>query len=139
MLLTMKSQVLSVKQMQHLQELGVDTSKAKMCWCKFNDNLFVMPISETNIGQGVWEMTTTFALQDMLEMMPKTILFNEDVYHFEMLKGNERYTICYGRVNDDNELAYCVIITEPNILTCAYEALCWLAENNYIGGKNENK
>jgi predicted nucleic-acid-binding Zn-ribbon protein len=22
-----------------------------------------------------------------------------------------------------------------DLLTCAYEALCWLAENNYIGGK----
>ena len=31
----MKSkQVLSIEQMNHLQELGLDTSDASMCWCR---------------------------------------------------------------------------------------------------------
>jgi hypothetical protein len=67
--------------------------------------------------------------------MPKTILFKEEVYHFEMLKGNERYTISYSRVNDDNELESYIVITESNILTCTYETLCWLVRNKYIGGE----
>lgn len=28
-------QVLSIGQMKHLQELGLDTSDASMCWCLF--------------------------------------------------------------------------------------------------------
>lgn len=33
----MKNQVLSINQMQHLKELGLDTSKASMCWLQFGD------------------------------------------------------------------------------------------------------
>ena len=36
----MKSkQVLSIEQMKHLQELGLDTSDASMCWCCFLGNI----------------------------------------------------------------------------------------------------
>mgnify|MGYP003506616022 CR=1 FL=1 len=33
-----EKQVLSIDQMKHLQELGVDTSDASMCWLDFEDN-----------------------------------------------------------------------------------------------------
>lgn len=31
-----------------------------------------------------------------------------------------------------------IIKFHGDLLTCAYETLCWLAENKYIGGKNGN-
>lgn len=134
----MKNQVLSVEQMKHLQKLGVDTSKAKMSWYAIYETLPNW-YNELNIRDDVFDKNypsvPTFTLQDILEMIPKTILFKEEVYHFEMLKGNERYTIGYSRVNDDNDLESYIVITESNILTCAYETLCWLVRNKYIGGE----
>lgn len=96
----MKSQVLSVEQMKRLQELGVDTSKAKMAWYAIYETLPNW-YNELRIRDDVFDKNypsvPTFTLQDLLEMMP------------------------------NNEI--------PDLLTCAYETLCWLAENNYIGGE----
>lgn len=126
----MEQQVLSIEQMQHLQELGVDTSKAKICWCKYiGYDAFVMPISETYIGQGVWEMTPTFTLQDILEMMPH-LLFGK--YFFNINKSSHKWWfIKYTDylANDDYEFFH-----GSNLLEVAYQCLCWLAENEYLKG-----
>ena len=37
------------------------------------------------------------------------------------------------------ENRFCNKYENTYLLTCAYEALCWLAENKHIGGKNEER
>lgn len=133
----MKEQVLSIEQMQRLKELGIDTSKAKMAWYAIYEtepNWY----NELNIRDDIFDKNypsvPTFTLQDILEMMPRTIYWNEDTYHFEMLKGESGYTICYGLINDNNDLMYCMIIHESNVIDCAYETLCWCAKNRHLKG-----
>lgn len=100
----MKSQVLSVEQMKRLQELGVDTSKAKMAWYAIYETLPNW-YNELRIRDDVFDKNypsvPTFTLQDMLEMMP------------------------------NNEI--------PDLLTCTYETLCWLVENGFLKGGNNEK
>ena len=133
----MKTQVLNVEQMQYLQELGVNINAAKMSWYatyESEPNWYNTLRERDNIFDNNCPHIPTFTLQDMLEMLPRIIYYDGDAYHFEMYKGTH-YTICYGLVDDNNNLTYHVIVTKPDLLTCAYETLCWLAENNYIGGK----
>ena len=138
----MRNQVLSIEQMQHLQELGVDTSKASCYWwyAEGRDYLYWGKCSDAN---GI----PTFNLQDMLEMMPKKILIemeNDFCRSVEAFFLEASLNIC----NDNWQCGYihfskredCIDFKYENtdLLTCTYETLCWLAKNNYIGGNNGN-
>lgn len=137
----MEEQVLSIEQMKHLQELGVDTSKASCCWCSAYDiEQFVMPIEDKDFFNSD---KLTFTLQDMLEMMPESITSDNILYHFELLKLGSCYNmgykcIIYEKNGDNNRIEYLILVLDKNSLTCAYEILCWLAENKHIGGNNAN-
>lgn len=148
----MKTQVLSVEQMQHLQELGIDTSKAKICWYAIYETLpnwYNELRIRDNVFDDYYPFMPTFTLQDILEMMPESITSNNILYHFELLKLGSSYSIGYkgiidkiideNNVDEINTIKYHILLWDKNILTCAYETLCWLAENNYIGDNDANK
>lgn len=79
--MTMKSkQVLSIYQMKHLQELGLDMSDASMCWCLFWGNKkekWELEIYEDVINQkrdsSFWEIIPSYTLQDILDKLPKKL------------------------------------------------------------------
>ena len=134
----MKEKVLSITQMQHLQELGVDTSKTSCFWY-FDDREDYLFWGQCTTPSGV----PTLTLQDMLEMMPSSIESDNIVYHFELLKlGSSTYSIGYKGIvdivdennDDNNKIKYHILLWNKNILTCAYETLCWLAENGHLEG-----
>lgn len=126
----MKSkQVLSIEQMNHLQELGLDTSDASMCleWkVTDEDNMFVNSIiSDSNYDF----YHPTYTLQDILDKLPhylnpfpsKQILFAWMI---------ERDTIAYRNVESvDDCLKH---FTDNSLIDAAYEMLCWCVENRYI-------
>ena len=137
----MKTQVLSIEQMQHLIELGVDTSKTKMAWYAIYETLPNW-YNELRIRDDVFDRNypsvPTFTLQDMLEMMPYDIKVpnNPEVegrfYRFQLRKLlMPNYEIRYIDWEDTIFISIC----NEDLLTCTYEALCWLVENKYIGGK----
>lgn len=139
----MKTQVLSIEQMQHLQNLGVDISKAKMAWYAIYEtepNWY----NELNIRDDVFDKNypsvPTFTLQDMLEMLPYEIedYFRSNGKDFKsharmkiITYGNNKWQIIYREI-----IMYLYIFesSETDLLTCAYETLCWLAENGYLKG-----
>ena len=140
----MKTQVLNIEQMQHLQELGVDTSMASCFWY-FDDREDYLFWGQCTTPSGV----PTLTLQDMLEMMPSSIESDNRLYHFELLKlGSSTYSIGYKGIVDKiidenideiNTIKYHILLWDKNLLTLVYEMLCWLAENKHIGHKNEKK
>lgn len=129
-------QVLSIDQMKHLQELGLDTSDASMCWCSFIGNIdeeWELEIYEYVINQkrdsSFWEIVPTYTLQDILDKLPhylnpfpsKQILFAWMI---------ERDTIAYRNVESvDDCLKH---FTDNSLIDAAYEMLCWCVENRYI-------
>lgn len=113
----MENQVLSIDQMKHLQELGLDTSKASMYWF--------------DIGE---ESIPTFTLYDILEELPYIIedyflFIQKDRYTFT---GKDCYRIYYGKVWKDRRLKD---IRRDSLLDATYEMLCWCIENGYIKTK----
>lgn len=71
----MENQVLSIEQMQHLYDLGVDNSKASMCWImQPGSNVYEVSVYDEYCHEmSCLNPVPTFTLQDMLEMMPKSI------------------------------------------------------------------
>lgn len=133
----MKSKyVLSVEQMIHLQELGLDTSDGSMYWCYalfYKNAKWELEIYEDVINQkrnsALWEIIPTYTLQDILDKLPhylnpfpsKQILFAWMI---------EKDAIVYRNVEDiDDCLKH---FTDDLLIDAAYEMLCWCIENGYV-------
>lgn len=138
----MNTEVLSVEQMKHLQELGVDISKAKMCWYAIYETLpnwfNELRIREKEFD-GYYPFVPTFTTQDMIEMMPESITSDNMLYCFELLKLGSSYSMGYKGVidednGDENRIDYHILLWDKNLLKCTYEMLCWLAENEHLKG-----
>ena len=73
----MNKEVLSISQMEHLQELGLDTSKAS-CYIWEAEGKEYLYWGKCEDANGI----PTFTLPDILELLPKEICGNEiTIYH----------------------------------------------------------
>ena len=126
--------------MQHLQELGLDTSNAsaeyyrmskKMDWflvfgCRSKEELLD---AEENIP--------AYTLVDIIEMLPSYIHISGKNYWLEIDKENEVGTIDEYAVQyliNSEKILHRVRKTE-NLIDAAYSMLCWCLENKYIETK----
>ena len=71
-----EEQVLSIEQMKYLQELGVDTSDASMCWLRYDVGGVVKLYMEINDKKCI-EMYSatpypTYTIGDLIEKLPKS-------------------------------------------------------------------
>ncbi|MDD3038839.1 hypothetical protein [Bacteroides sp.] len=131
----MTQQVLSIEQMRHLKDLGVDTSGASMAWqsgvcMKDRDEWLLYAYGNCNLSYRYVEKT--FTLQDILELFPKLIVQNNS---FLDIRPNIIYSgLCVSYV-DVNSHETIEVFRSDNLLDAAYETLCWLAENDYLNKK----
>ena len=120
-----EEQVLSREQMKHLQELGVDTSDASMCWVADNEweseedwhvtipNNFLMP----------YNTIPTYTIGDLIEKLPKRI----GIYHLfidwdrmQYISWSWQETIFRSYFN----------FKDKPFINALYDCLCWVAENH---------
>lgn len=144
----MSKQVLDIQQMQHLKELGVDTSKASMVLLYTDDEGEIIEWEDADEFPGkfveLYDAETgnyehsyrkycgVFTLQDILDLLPK-VIFN-DKYKgklcIEYNEHNNEWIISY------KELSVIVFYAhDENIIDAAYKMLCWCAENGYVDTK----
>lgn len=126
-------QVLSIDQMKHLQELGLDTSDASMYWVRRSHGSRIDDESKGEwflslqkefmvFGFISYEILPTYTLQDILDKLPPSINWNPLI-----IVGNSvMYSTGYGE-GYDNPL---VVFEEETLLQSAYEMLCWIIEQN---------
>ena len=109
-----EEQVLSREQMKHLQELGVDTSNASMCWAG-ND---VVPNNGAAFDLG-YDGIPTYTIGDLIEKLPNC---NSD-YEFQVtIRNHFTESICkQNKVMED-------YITSRNPINALYRTLCVVAE-----------
>ena len=128
----MKSKyVLSVEQMEHLQELGLDTSDGSMCfeWNESDaDNMVVTsPDADTNYDY----YHETYTLQDILDKLPCFI--GKEVLTIQKLADS--YTCLYV---EPYSISMIKITESKELIDAAYNMLCWCIENGYVKvGKEE--
>lgn len=148
----MKDQVLSIEQMQHLNELGVDTSKASMVliitdpygdildWDEeifgFNEeekNLEYFDAETGNYDHSYRKDCGVFTLQDILDLLPKEIFYDETRFRLRTERFDDIWSVIY--FGFDNTML--VSFDMNNLLNAAYEMLCWCAENGYVKTNKE--
>ena len=130
----MSKQCLDVQQMQHLQELGLDTTNASMCWIKTPKGRD-MAFNDEWIGKGesLLEPVPAYTLQDVLDAMTRwdindgfcpriTIDLSERLirYHY---KDKDRVSMVMKSF--DSNGTGCLI-------DAAYEMLCWAIEKKFV-------
>ena len=125
--------VLSLEQMNRLKELGVDTSKASMCYiskypsCDFDDGDSIVVVSKDFNKRLYNEFGPAFTLQDIIELLPYT--FNN--FYLKIYRGINMYYFIYESINSEDD-----IIEKGNTpLLAAYNMLIWVAENGYLTSK----
>ncbi len=138
----MTKQVLDVQQMQHLQELGLDTSNASMVWCKYDgeeEYSHLLPKDEDVFERCLAvKYIPAYTLQDVLELLPIEIkpcrrfwlridLSDDCIYYYYEdynLVERRKKTISYNGMN--------------GLIDAAYSMLCWAIENKFVEtNKNE--
>ena len=136
----MKSkQVLSIEQMKHLQELGLDTSDASMYWkrvshgSRIDDKLkgiwFLSLQKEfQTCGFMSYETTPTYTLQDILDKLPKRIETEDYEFELYIYYHENGVSVFY----DDGDITQLAFFSKPTLLESAYEMLCWCIEKGYI-------
>ena len=127
----MNGQVLSISQMEHLQELGLDTSKAS-CYIWESEGKEYLYWGKCEDINGI----PIFTLQDILELLPTIIKHEDEAYYIEIGKYvslKESWYVRYSN-NCEEELQYKV---RNDLLEVAYEVLCWCIENGYLKVKEE--
>ena len=136
-----EEQVLSIEQMKHLQELGVDTSDASMCWKVFpteNGYYDYQVYHETNIQDDAELVLNKITDDDDAEYIP-TYTIGDLIGKLPKIIGNHRLLI-----DLDAEIAYYQDWFSDEVLNCIgehghtdrpitnvlYYCLCWVAEKH---------
>ena len=132
----MSKQVLSIEQMQHLQELGLDTSNASMRWLTYNGinavipNNFHLPTTDKD-----YKICDTYTLQDVLDALPDFI--DEYCLIIDMSFGVIRYDNLKRKDGPILKEAY-FNNEDKYLIDAAYEMLCWCVESGHTEtDKNE--
>lgn len=111
--------------MKHLQELGLDTSKASMCYV-VDDSKAYKPIlcvsgNESEYLDAISYSVPAFTLQDIIDFFPVNI----DGYVLSIGKKG----VAYNRYED---LETKVGKGDRELIDAAYKMLCWCIENKHI-------
>ena len=135
----MSKQCLDVQQMQHLQELGLDTSNASMYWISYNGisvsipSNFHLPTSDND-----YVICDAYTLQDVLDALPKDISKDGCTWYASLYIDFENNRIAYGNTDRYGFEIYHEIMIEKDLIDAAYSMLCWCIENCYVEtNKNE--
>ncbi len=134
----MEKQVLSIEQMKHLQELGLDTSDASMHYqflptansiINGTDEVEEEPslfVSQPNMKHE----HPTYTLQDIMELLPKEVKTDTDTYWLTIsIYDCKEWYVCYSM---SDEFDYYKEFRSESLLEASYNMLCWCAENGYL-------
>ena len=120
--------VLTVEQMQHLKELGLEVKDTAMAWVNaIVGHNFVAPISLIFHD----DYTPTLTLQEILELLPESIgkcTLYTAFHHNDHCPSMMWYAQDYF-MNNGETLHY-LELGSP--LQTAYHMLCWVIENGYL-------
>ena len=145
----MAKQTLSIEQMQHLQELGLEMKETMLYWARCVDN---NPRAATHYGKWVlikgnnaqtvglmhWEFIPAYTLQDVLDALPKDISKDGCTWYASLYIDFENNRIAYGNTDRYGFEIYHEIMIEKDLIDAAYSMLCWAIENKFVEtNKNE--
>lgn len=124
----MAKQTLSIEQMQHLNELGVDTRTASLCWVCLLSEPYIS-FYDKEYPQEDTKVIPAFTLQDILDLLPHNV--DNELFLF-IEKGKNKWRI--GYTDKESEEIF-EDFSDEELIDAAYEMLCWCVENGYLETK----
>ena len=130
----MEKQVLSIEQMEELEELGIDISGASMFWYINGKFKQLIPcsnqdtISDWTNQHGENCIIPAFTLQDILIRLPNMII-KDDVKYVLLLNTYHSYIAFTNSIWTGGKVFW---FKDCSILDAAYKLLVWCLENKYI-------
>ena len=134
-----EEQVLSIEQMKHLQELGVDTSDASMYWVrakriigKQKNNCidrdmgkWKLSLSKSMVLPAAWavESVPTYTIGDLIEKLPKYFHAKENPIEMCAINESGAFAVDYFNIAKSCE-------KDDTIKNALYKSLCWVAEKH---------
>ena len=148
----MSKQCLDVQQMQHLQELGLDTSNASLCYYKqegWEANYFIALTCDIKEKGGLTyyydsfgnkeyilnEVIPAYSLQEVLDALPKEISKDGCTSYASLYIDFENNRIAYGNTDRYGSEIHHEIMIEKDLIDVAYSMLCWAIEQGYVETK----
>lgn len=134
-------QVLDIKKMQHLQELGLKLGETLLYWAReiatqpreanyYGKWIIVKGKGQVRVRMTRWEYVPAYTLQDVLELLPNSVNWNRLLITFN---GRE-CMFQYALYESDPIVAF----HNEETIDAAYEMLCWCIENRYLKTEKEN-
>lgn len=123
-----KEQVLSIEQMKHLQELGVDTSDASMAYYNIpidnQPDKWILGIANKEVASimfsnGITEINPAYTIGDLIDKLPK------DVRNYDLEIHCDFNCLGYAAASD-----FEYSIEYDRLIDGLYDLLCWVAENH---------
>ena len=137
----MSKQTLSIEQMQHLQELGLDTNNASMCWIKdMEGNQHLSVHDEYCYEASFMNPVPAYTLQDVLDALPRFVIDEEgNKYYLQIEMMNTEFDdwrVSYKSVGqDESPLGY---FQAFQLIDAAVRMLVLCYEQGYVKtNKNE--
>lgn len=129
-------QALSIEQMKHLKELGLDTSDASMCleWNESDSDNMVVTSMDADTNYDYYH--GTYTLQDILGKLPVCLYDFGKQYTIDIEPTFDRFW-CVSYEIDLYDIF--VLKSSENLLDAAYDMLCWCIENGYVKVGKEEK
>ena len=124
-----EEQVLSIEQMKHLQELGVDTSDASMAWYMSpKTNQWKIKIKDKFAHEMLRRISPeryipTYTIGDLIEKLPKHFYIKEAQISMVAINGSGAFQVWYDKVPKSCK-------SDGTIKNALYKLLCWVAENH---------
>ena len=131
----MEEKVLSIKEMQELIDMGIDVSKASMCWyVPFYSGIPEL-VFNNKLNSSFEGAIPTFTLLDILDILAKIYKTEPfESYYIEPIniRNNAMYFVkdWYDGQRDRKDVLYSV--KEDTLLNSAFQMLKWCKENKYI-------
>lgn len=123
----MGKQVLDIEQMKHLQELGLDTSDASMCWVLINEKPY-LSFYNKEYPSDDYKAIPTFTLQDILDILPKSTKYGQLQIRFcEYPNGTYGNEVVYDSMAHNGVTFFC-----ENVIDSAYEMLCLCIKEGFV-------
>ncbi|OUO16588.1 hypothetical protein [Odoribacter splanchnicus] len=148
----MKDQVLSISQMRHLRDLGVDTQEASIIHLFKDEEGYYIDYDKAEalreeivVSDRYYDAKMedcdhslrmdygVFTLQDLLNIIPSRILSeSNEVFSLRIERCIDEWGIYYGTTEDSDGSKLSTPIYGDTLLESAYEMLCYLAENKLL-------
>lgn len=134
-------QCLDIEQMQHLQELGMDTSNASAEYYRMSkkmDWFLVFGCRSKEELQDTEESIPAYTLHDVLDALPKEIRYENKRCWLLIDLVDEKIEYYNENAVDKYHSVHSEFYTSSSLIDAAYELLVWCIEQGYIEtNKNE--